>query len=204
MIEVTEHTRNVLLDVAKKKKIYVEGSFLKLLKSPKGDKEFEEYLKVCKEKDTTARRKRLDVTKQVQAQNKELEAAAKENDRINKQLSKSLEETERAMEDARNAEREAMIAKAEAEKLRDDAMEDLDTLQKRTQFELIGKIVKVALIIIMGVGLITTGLFGYTLMTGQENPILESTWSNLFGILLTNSFSIIGTIMGVKYASEGK
>lgn len=204
MIEVTEHTRNVLLDVAKKKKIYVEGSFLKLLKSPKGDKEFEEYLKVCKEKDTTARRKRLEVTKQVQAQNKELEAAAKENDRINKQLSKSLEETERAMEDARNAEREAMIAKAEAEKLRDDAMEDLDTLQKRTQFELIGKIVRVALIIIMGVGLITTGLFGYTLMTGQENPILESTWSNLFGILLTNSFSIIGTIMGVKYATEGK
>jgi len=204
MIEVTEHTRNVLLDVAKKKKIYVEGSFLKLLKAPKGDKEFEEYLKVCKEKDITARRKRLEVTKQVQSQNKELEAAAKENDRINKQLSKSLEETERAMEDARNAEREAMIAKAEAEKLRDDAMEDLDTLQKRTQFELIGKIVKVALIIIMGVGLITTVLFGYTLMTGQENPILESTWSNLFGILLTNSFSIIGTIMGVKYATEGK
>jgi len=204
MIEVTEHTRNVLLDVAKKKKIYVEGSFLKLLKAPKGDKEFEEYLKVCKEKDITARRKRLEVTKQVQSQNKELEAAAKENDRINKQLSKSLEETERAMEDARNAEREAMIAKAEAEKLRDDAMEDLDTLQKRTQFELIGKIVKFALYIIAGVGILTTTLFGWTLMTGQENPILESTWSNLFGILITNSFSIIGTIMGVKYATEGK
>ena len=35
MIEVTEHTRNVLLEVAKTKKIYVEGNFLKLLKAPK-------------------------------------------------------------------------------------------------------------------------------------------------------------------------
>jgi hypothetical protein len=34
-----------------------------------------------------------------------------------------------------------------------------------------------------------------------ERTIIESTWSNLFGILLTNSFSIIGTIMGVKYAT---
>ena len=204
MIEVTGHTRNVLLDVAKKKRIYVEGNFLKLLRPVKGDEEFEEYLKVCKEKDRTSRKKRLEVTKQVQSQNKELELAAEENIRINKQLSKSLDETQKAMEDARVAEKEAMIAKAEAEKLRDDAMEDLDTLQKRTQFELIGKIVRVALIIIMSVGLITTVLFGYTLMTGQENPILESTWSNLFGILLTNSFSIIGTIMGVKYATEGK
>ena len=204
MIEITEHTRNILLEVAKKKKIYVEGSFLKLLKAPNGDAEFEEYLKLCKKKDAESRKKRLQVTKQVQKQNQELEAAAKENDRVNKQLSRALDETERAMEEAREAEREAMLAKAEAEKLRDAAMEDLDTLQKRTQFELIGKIVKFALYIIAGVGILTTTLFGWTLLTGQENPILESTWSNLFGILLTNSFSIIGTIMGVKYATENK
>ncbi len=37
---------------------------------------------------------------------------------------------------------------------------------------------------------------------GQESTFLGSTWSNMFSILLTNSFSIIGTIMGVKYASE--
>ena len=203
-MKVTPEVKEVLLTLAKEKKIYLEGNILKILSADINDKEFQDYLKICKEKDKTSRRKRLEVTKQVQAQNKELEAAAKENDRINKQLSKSLEETERAMEDARNAESEAMIAKAEAEKLRDDAMEDLDSLQKRTQFELMGKIVRVALLVIIGVGLLTTGLFSYTLFTGQENPILESTWSNLFGILLTNSFSIIGTIMGVKYASEGK
>jgi hypothetical protein len=31
---------------------------------------------------------------------------------------------------------------------------------------------------------------------------LGSTWSNMLGILLTNAFSIIGTIMGVKYSGK--
>ena len=204
MVEITEHTRNVLLEVAKKKKIYVEGNFLKLLQAPKGDIEFEEYIKLCKEKDKSTRRKRLDITKQVQNQNKELASAAKENDRVNKQLSKALDETEKAMEEARLAEGEAMLAKSEAEKLRDAAVEDLDTLQKRTQFELIGLIVKTALWIIGGVGILTSCLYLYVLSVGIDAKIIESTWSNLFGILLTNSFSIIGTIMGVKYATENK
>ena len=191
MVEVTEHTRNVLLEVAKKRKIYIEGNFLKILKAPKGDKEFEEYLKICKEKDSNARKKRLDVTKQVQEQNKQLEAKQSENESLMQELQTALDQAE--------------LSKAEAEKLRDAAVEDLETLQKKSQFELVGRIVKIALIVIMGVGLITTALFAYTLVIGQENPILESTWSNLFGILLTNSFSIVGTILGVKYATgEGK
>lgn len=197
MIKITEYTRNVLLEIAKTKKIYVEGNFLKLLQAEKGDTEFAEYLKICKEKDTTARRKRLDVTKQVQAQNKQLEKAAKENETLMQDLKSALD---RAEAEKQNAEK----LKAEAEKLRDDAVEDLETLQKKSQFELVGQIVRIALIVIMGVGVITTALFAYTIVTGQENPILESTWSNLFGILLTNSFSIVGTIMGVKYATGEK
>ena len=70
MIQVTEHTRNVLLEVAKQKKVYVEGNFLKILKAPDGDTEFEEYLKVCKEKDSDKRRQRLEITKQIQKQTK--------------------------------------------------------------------------------------------------------------------------------------
>jgi len=195
MIEVTEHTRNVLLEVAKTKKIYVEGNFLKLLKAPKGDKEFEEYLILCKEKDKSTRRKRLEVTKQVQQQNKELVAKQEENDSL-------MDELQSALEEAKNAEWEAQKLREEAEKGKDKALEDLELMQKKTQFELIGQIVKVALWVILGVGVITTLLFAFTLVQGKENPILESTWSNLFGILLTNSFSIIGTIMGVKYATE--
>src|SRR6056300_940399 len=202
MIEVTKETRDVLLEVAKKNKIYVEGNFLKILSAKKGDTEFQKYLDICKEKDTTSRRKRLQVTKQVQAQNKELEAAATENDRVNKQLSKALEETEQAMEDARAAEQEAINAKAEAETLRDAAMEDLELMQKKTQFELISTIVKVALVVIIGVGVLTTVMYGLALISGTDTQIICSTWSNMFGILLTNAFSIVGTIMGVKYATE--
>ena len=197
MITVTEHTRNVLLETARTKRIYVEGNFLKLLKAPEGDTEFEEYLKLCKEKDLSTRKKRLEVTKQVQNQNNKLAKAAAENECL-------LEELKNALQDAKDSEKEASKAKAEAEALRDTAVEDLETLQKRTQFELIGLIVKVALWIILGVGTLTTILYVYVLTLGIDAKIIESTWSNLFGILLTNSFSIIGTIMGVKYATEGK
>ena len=194
-MKVTPEVKEVLLSFAKEKKVYLEGNILKILKAEDGDTEFQKYLDICKEKDTTARKKRLQVTKQVQSQNKALVAKQEENDSL-------MEELQAALEEAKVSEQEAEKARAEAEKLRDDAVEDLELMQKRTQFELIGQIVKVALWVILGVGMITTCLFGYTLMTGQENPILESTWSNLFGILLTNSFSIIGTIMGVKYATE--
>ena len=195
MIEVTEHTRNVLLEVAKTKKIYVEGNFLKLLKAPKGDKEFEEYLLFCKEKDKTTRRKRLEVTKQVQSQNKELVAKQEETDTL-------MIELQEALESAKNAEWEAEKLRDEAEKGKEKALEDLDLMQKRSQFELIGTIVRVALVIIIGVGIVTTIMYGIAMLSGQDTQIIGSTWSNMFGILLTNAFSIVGTIMGVKYASE--
>ena len=195
MVEITEHTRNVLLEVAKKKKIYVEGSFLKILKAPKGDKEFEDYLKLCKERDVATRKKRLQITKQVQSQNKDLIAKQEENDAL-------MEELQNALEEAKNSEWEAEKLKEEAEKGKEQALEDLELMQKKTQFELIGLIVKTALWIIGGVGVLTSCLYLYVLSQGIDAKIIESTWSNLFGILLTNSFSIIGTIMGVKYATE--
>tara|TARA_R110002074_G_scaffold349287_1_gene519742 strand:- start:94 stop:456 length:363 start_codon:yes stop_codon:yes gene_type:complete len=117
----------------------------------------------------------------VQSQNKELEAAAKENENLLIDL---------------------QIAVKEAEQLRDEAVEDLDILQKRTQFEMINLIVKVALVIIIGVGLTTTFMYTIALFANKDTTILGNAWSNLFGILLTNSFSIIGTIMGVKYATD--
>ena len=203
-MNATKICKDELLKLAKEKKIYLEGNILKVLKADNGDADFAEYLKTCKQRDVDSRKKRLQVTKQVQKQNKELEAAANENERINKQLSKALDEASTSEKEAREAEVEAQLAKSEAEKLRDAAVEDLDTLQKRTQFELIGLIVKVALWIIAGVGVLTTLLYVYVLTTGVDSAIVESTWSNLFGILLTNSFSIIGTIMGVKYATESK
>ena len=194
-MEVTKEVKDVLLTLAKKKRIYLEGNILKVLKAEEGDTEFQKYLDACKEKDTTARKKRLTVTKQVQNQNKELVAKQEENDAL-------MEELQTALEEAKNAEWEAEKLRDEAEKGKEQALEDLELMQKRSQFELIGTIVRVALIVIIGVGIITTVMYGIALMSGQDTQIIGSTWSNMFGILLTNAFSIVGTIMGVKYASE--
>ena len=223
-MKIQKSTRDILLEIAKHKRVYVEGNFLKLIEPEEGDEEFEEYLKLCKEKDSTSRRKRLEVTKQVQKQNSELEKAQKENKRVNRQLEKALneaidsaEQSKKSKEEAEKAKEELEVAlqlaeqskeeahklKAEAEHAKEVAETDLSLLQKKTQTELMGNIVRVALWVIMGVGFVTTALYVFVLLLGHDSKIIESTWSNLFGILLTNSFSIIGTIMGVKHANGG-
>ena len=165
---------------AKGRKVFLEGNFVKIL-SKSLPTDVKEYVEECKVRDKQARKKRLDVTKQVQAQNKELEEAAVVKEALVIELQNE---------------------KKEAEKLRDEAVEDLDLMQKRTQFELIGLIVRVALVIIIGVGALTTIMYVVAMLADNDTTILGNAWSNLFGILLTNSFSIIGTIMGVKYATE--
>lgn len=203
-MQVTDEIKQLLITTAKQKRVYLEGNILKIINDPTNDPKFAEYINNCKERDSNSRKKRLEVTKQVQNQNKELARLLDENDRVNKQLSRALEEASTSADEARLAEKQAMDAKLEAERLRDVAVDDFDSLRKRTQFELMGKIVRAALMVILGVGILTTVLFAYTIFTGSKNAILESTWSNMFGILLTNAFSIVGTVMGVKYASGNK
>jgi multidrug resistance efflux pump len=187
-MKATPKVKDILITFAKEKKIYLEGNILKILKAEEGDTEFQKYLDVCKEKDISSRRKRLQVTKQVQAQNKELEAKQKENETLMLELETALEEAQKLKE--------------QAEAGMDKALEDLELMQKRTQFELIGTIVRVALWVIGGVGILTTLMYAVALMSDVDTQIIGSTWSNMFGILLTNAFSIVGTIMGVKYATD--
>lgn len=177
-----------LLKIAKEKKLYLEGNLLKILESGVDDPAFAEYLKICKDRDISSRKKRLEVTKQVQSQNTALANAMGEKEILMLNLQQALEQAE--------------CAKKEAEQLRDSAMEDLDHLQKRTQFELISTIVKVALAIIISTGIIVTVIYLFAILYNKDTQIIGSTWSNLLGILLTNAFSIVGTIMGVKYATE--
>jgi methyl-accepting chemotaxis protein len=82
------------------------------------------------------------------------------------------------------------------------ALNDLDVLMKKSQSELIKTIVMVALIVIIGVGVVTTMLYWMAMVTGKDTQIIGSTWSNMFSVLLTNAFSIVGTIMGIKYATQ--
>ena len=194
-MKLNELSRDSLLKLANNKKIYLEGNILKILESVDGDVEVEEYLKFCKDKDTTARRKRLQVTKQVQKQNKELVTKQEETDDL-------MIELQNALDAAQQSEEEANKLREDAEKSKDKALEDLDLMQKKSQFELIGTIVRVALWVIIGVGVLTTVMYGLAMMAGADTQIIGSTWSNMFGILLTNAFSIVGTIMGVKYASD--
>ena len=189
-MKATKVVRDFLLEIQKTKRVAIEGNILKVIEPEEGDDEFSTYLSTALEKDKDARRKRLEVTKQVQERNRELLASEEENIRINEDLKLALQEAE-------NSKIEALAAK-------DAALNDLDIIQKKSQTELIGTIVKVALIVIMSVGVITTIMYSVAMFTGKDTQIIGSTWSNMFGILLTNAFSIVGTIMGVKYASENK
>jgi PAS domain S-box-containing protein len=85
---------------------------------------------------------------------------------------------------------------------KDKALNDLDAVIKKGQSELIQTIVKVALAVIVGVGAVTTMLYWIAIVTNQDTQIIGSTWSNMFSVLLTNAFSIVGTIMGIKYATQ--
>ena len=189
-MKATKVVRDFLLEIQKTKRVSVEGNILKVIEPEEGDTEFSTYLSTALEKDKEARKKRLEVTKQVQERNRELLASEEENIRINEDLKIALQEAE-------DSKIEALAAK-------DAALNDLDIIQKKSQTELIGTIVKVALIVIMSVGVITTIMYSVAMFTDKDTQIIGSTWSNMFGILLTNAFSIVGTIMGVKYASENK
>jgi hypothetical protein len=189
-MKVSKEVRDCLLEIQKTKRITLEGNILKLIEANDDDSEFKNYLLASIEKDKDGRKKRLEITKQVQERNRELQASEEENLRINEELKDALHEAE--------------IAKNEALEAKDTALNDLDIIQKKSQTELIGTIVKVALLVILSVGVITTIMYAIAMMTGKDTQIIGSTWSNMFGILLTNAFSIVGTIMGVKYASENK
>ena len=182
MIILGEDDKKQLIEAARNRNVFLEGNIIKLI-DPKDDEAFKKYLLDAKTQDKETRKKRLEVTKQVQIQNRELIATQEENEKLLLDLKEAVKTAEGA---------------------KDSALNDLDLMQKKTQFELIGRIVQVALWIIIGVGVFTTGLFMFSMYTGIDTTLIGNTWSNLFGILLTNSFSIIGTIMGVKYASENK
>jgi len=92
--------------------------------------------------------------------------------------------------------------KAAIEIEKDAALNDLDATIKKSQNELIKVIVKSALFVIMSVGFITTVMYSFAILSNKDTQIIGSTWSNMFSVLLTNAFSIVGTIMGIKYATQ--
>jgi hypothetical protein len=222
MISFNKQTKQQLITLCKSRNICLEGNIIKVI-DYSGDTEFEQYIKTCLDKDKEVRRKRLEITKEVQSKNKDLISLNDENERMMTELRdslKSVEETKIQFE-AQNIEliawkqesekislelQQEMLkseqARIDAENAKKTAENDLDVLQKRTQTQLIERIVKVSLGVIMTVGAITTLMYMIALFNDKDTQMIGSTWSNMLGILLTNAFSIIGTIMGVKYASK--
>jgi hypothetical protein len=45
-------------------------------------------------------------------------------------------------------------------------------------------------------------MYSFAILSNKDTQIIGSTWSNMFSVLLTNAFSIVGTIMGIKYATS--
>lgn len=109
-------------------------------------------------------------------------------DELSKNLQKELDNT--------NKLREAIEIEKNA------ALEDLDATLKKSQNELIKTIVRCALGVIISVGFITTIMYSFAILSEKDTQIIGSTWSNMFSVLLTNAFSIVGTIMGIKYATQ--
>ena len=182
-MKLGESARKILIATAEEKGLYVEGNILKIIEDD-ADSDFAAYLETARSKDTNARRRRLDVTKQIQAQNRELKNAQLENVTLMTNLKEAL---------------------SKAETAKQTAEESLEFIQKKTQFRLMGSIVNTALYLIIGTGIITSVIYGLAVFVdSKEVEIVGHAWSSMLGILLTNSFSIIGTIMGVKYASGDK
>jgi len=185
---INSYTKEYLLELYNTQNIMLEGNILKIIKKKikeegDNDLEFNQYIEDCINTDRDKRKMRLEITKEVQKQNKELQLAKEEIERINEELTISLLDTEKAKESAEN---------------------DLSILQQKTQFELVTIIVKMALAVIISVAVITTIMYVVAIIFNRETQIVGSTWSNLFGILLTNSFSIIGTIMGFKHLNKNE
>lgn len=184
MITLTTDIEEQFIQYGQSKGVMLEGNIIKVMNP--ANPAFKEYLENAQSKDVENRKKRLQITKELQDKNKELTEKQNENDALMDQLKVALEKAEQA---------------------KNNALNDLSILQKRSQTELISEIVTIALWVIVGVGIVVTGMYLYSMATNStETTLIGNTWSNLFGILLTNSFSIIGTIMGVKYADnkEGK
>ena len=183
-MKFNKETRKQLLEVFKEKRISLEGNILKIIDSD-GDQEFQDYINQSLEKDKENRRKRLDITRQVQTQNNELVKWKEENEKIQEELKLSLVQSEQSMIEAQRlkeeaesaresaefsmieaekAKEEAIIAKEEALNAKKAAENDLDLVQKKSQFELIGTIVRVALYVILGVGVVTTAMYLFAIL----------------------------------------
>ena len=91
MITLNHETKEQLLDLYRTKRIALEGNILKLIDT-EGDEEFTNYITDAITRDREVRRKRLDITRQVQSQNVDLVKWKEENEKAQEELTALMEE----------------------------------------------------------------------------------------------------------------
>ena len=106
MIKIDKETKKQLLEMWRTRKIGIEGNLLKVIDTD-GDEEFNQYILESTERDKESRKKRLDMTKQVQSQNRDLIVWKEENEKIQKELKDSLAKTEETMLQVTHSKEEA-------------------------------------------------------------------------------------------------
>ena len=120
MIVFDSKSKKQLIDLFEQKRMGIEGNILKLI-DVEGDEKFAEYIQNSVEKDKDNRKKRLEITKQIQIQNKELTESKKELEGSQKSLQESLEQIQASMEEVQSAKDQAEKMRLEAEKAKEEA-----------------------------------------------------------------------------------
>ena len=94
-MKVNADTKAALIKIAEEKNVYIEGNILKIIDDD-NDIEFRKYLDSAIERDKEARTKRLEITKQIQQQNRELNDAQIKNTKLMDELRSTLVKAETA------------------------------------------------------------------------------------------------------------
>ena len=97
MIRLNDETRKALIALAKETQVFPEGNFVKLL-DPGDDAEFREYIEKSLARDRNMRQRRLEITKQIQIQNRDLTRYNEQVTILNQDLTIALEEQKKAKE----------------------------------------------------------------------------------------------------------
>ena len=98
MLSLGDDIKKALIATAQESQVYLEGNILKLI-DPGEDTVFRAYLEEAVRRDKAGRQRRLDITKQVQRQNRELLEFNEQNSTLNRELNLALEEQRRAKDE---------------------------------------------------------------------------------------------------------
>jgi len=99
-MRLPEEVEQAFIALQEERRVRLEGNILKMLETD--SEAFQEYIQNGLAKDDELRKKRLEITRQVQDQNKKLQQKAEENDKLMDEIKQALADADQAKEDALN------------------------------------------------------------------------------------------------------